>query len=154
MGHRFTRRELYDFVWSESVRILSQRFQLSDVGFAKICRKASIPRPPRGYWAKLAVGKSVSKIPFPPRGPGMPDLIEIEPPITRKHASGEAMPSVAEPQAIPPRPSLPIEIQHLLDKTRNAIGRVPITRDLSVPHPLVAKALAKDEERRQKILRL
>jgi hypothetical protein len=153
VGHRFTRRELYDLVWSEPVRALAQRFQLSDVGFAKICRKAGIPRPPRGFWAKLAAGKRVSTIPFPPRGPGMADLVEIEPPRARWRAGLGATHLPGEPEVLPPPPSLPVEIQQLIEETRAAIGRVPMTRDLSVPHPLIAKALAKDEERRQKMLK-
>lgn len=54
IGHRFTRRELYDLVWSEPVRVPAQRFQLFDVGFVKICRKAGIPSPPRAWALKEA----------------------------------------------------------------------------------------------------
>ena len=38
---------------------------LSDVGLAKVCRKYEIPRPPVGYWAKLAHGKNVEKTELP-----------------------------------------------------------------------------------------
>lgn len=38
---------------------------LSDVGLAKICRKYDIPRPPVGYWAKIAHGKDVERIDLP-----------------------------------------------------------------------------------------
>jgi hypothetical protein len=151
MGHRYTRRELYDLVWSEPVSVLSSRFGLSDVGFAKICRRARIPLPPRGYWAKRSAGKKVSEIAFPERGPGMADLVEIEPPVRRAQtAVGTAL--AAEPE-VPAPPSLPPAIGQLLEKTRAAIGRVPITRDLAAPHTLIAAALAKDEARRQKMLR-
>ena len=70
MSHTFTRQELYDLVWSEPMRTLAGRFELSDIGLAKACKKASIPRPPRGYWNKLAAGKPVSKTPLSARGPG------------------------------------------------------------------------------------
>jgi hypothetical protein len=152
MGHRFTRRELYDLVWSEAVSALSSRFGLSDVGFAKICRRARIPLPPRGYWAKKSAGKPVAQIPFPERGPGMADLVEIDPPARRTRTTADAT-QAAEPDVAPLPPPLPPVIEQLLRKTRGAIGRVPVTRDLTTPHTLIANALAKDEARRQKMLR-
>ena len=33
----------------------------SDVGLAKICKKLSIPRPPRGYWTKKSYGVRTRK---------------------------------------------------------------------------------------------
>jgi hypothetical protein len=51
------RQKLYDEVWSDPVSIVAQRYGLSDVGLAKICRKLRIPLPGRGYWAKVKVGK-------------------------------------------------------------------------------------------------
>jgi hypothetical protein len=151
MGHRFTRRELYDLVWAEPVNALASRFGLSDVGFAKICRRARIPLPPRGYWAKRSAGKRVAPIPFPERGPGMSDLVEIKPPVGRTKPTA-GTPSAAEP-ALPPPPPVPLAIQQLLEKTRAAVGRVAVTRDLETPHTLIVDALAKDEVRRQKMLR-
>ena len=54
-----TRRELYDLVWSIPITKLSKKYGLSDVGFAKICKKYNIPRPPRGYWARIASGQTL-----------------------------------------------------------------------------------------------
>lgn len=50
MSHTFTRKELYELVWSEPMRDLAKRFEISDVGLAKACRTAEIPVPPRDYW--------------------------------------------------------------------------------------------------------
>lgn len=60
-----TREELYQKVWATPISRLAKEFGLSDVGLAKICRKMKIPRPPRGYWAKLEAGHKVSKTPLP-----------------------------------------------------------------------------------------
>lgn len=60
-----TRQELYDEVWSMAVSKLAPKYNLSDVGFAKFCKRCDIPRPPRGYWAKLEAGKNVKKTPLP-----------------------------------------------------------------------------------------
>jgi hypothetical protein len=77
MAHRWSRQELYDLVWSEPMKKLAPRFGLSDVRVAKICRKADIPLPERGYWAQLQAGKTVFKRPLPPRGLGMSDMVSI-----------------------------------------------------------------------------
>lgn len=71
MAHRFTRAELYKLVWSEPMRSLAKRFEVSDVGLAKACQRYDIPRPGRGYWAKLKAGKAVQQAPLPRRGPGL-----------------------------------------------------------------------------------
>lgn len=52
MVHQLTRTELYELVWSEPMTKLAKRFGISDVGLAKACRRAGIPVPERGYWAK------------------------------------------------------------------------------------------------------
>ncbi len=64
---RFNREKLYDQVWSQPVRTVAAEYGISDVALAKTCRKLKIPRPGRGYWAKVASGKRVrSRPPLPP----------------------------------------------------------------------------------------
>jgi hypothetical protein len=48
----FTRQELYDLVWSEPIKTLAARFDISDVGLAKTCHKENVPVPEGGHWAK------------------------------------------------------------------------------------------------------
>src|SRR5688500_19556469 len=61
-----TCEELYDAVWSTPVETLAKQFGMSDVALAKRCKNQNVPRPPRGYWAKVAAGQKPRKIPFPP----------------------------------------------------------------------------------------
>ncbi len=77
MPHSFSRRALYDLVWSEPVQALAKRLALSDRGLAKICAAANIPVPNRGYWAKLQAGKSVPLQPLPERGLGQSDEVNF-----------------------------------------------------------------------------
>jgi hypothetical protein len=60
-----TREELYSLVWAKPMTEVGQDFQISDRAMAKICARKQVPVPPRGYWAKKNVGKSVSKPPLP-----------------------------------------------------------------------------------------
>lgn len=61
-----TRSDLYERVWSTPMSTLAREFGLSDRGLAKICERHNIPRPPRGYWAKLEAGQAPPKSPLPP----------------------------------------------------------------------------------------
>jgi len=70
------RKELYQKIWKTPITRLSKEYGLSDVGFAKICKKHNIPRPPRGYWARKAAGYRVKQLPLPP---GENVTIEINP---------------------------------------------------------------------------
>jgi ankyrin repeat protein len=60
---RYDRQKIYDEIWSEPMQHVAKRYGMSDVGFAKICKKLQIPRPGLGYWAKKAAGKPVPKQP-------------------------------------------------------------------------------------------
>ena len=77
-----SRIELYKQVWETPVTQLAKTYGLSDVGFAKICKKYNIPRPPRGYWAKKASGQYMQKLPLPKRS--SEEIIEICPNISNQ----------------------------------------------------------------------
>ncbi len=61
-----TREKLYKQVWSEPMLSLATKYGVSSSYLARICTRLNVPRPERGYWAKLEHGKSVSQIPLPP----------------------------------------------------------------------------------------
>ncbi|TVT87921.1 hypothetical protein [Pseudomonas sp. RGB] len=48
----FTVAELFEKVWQTSMVKLAREIDVSDVAVAKACRKAGIPLPGRGHWAK------------------------------------------------------------------------------------------------------
>ena len=60
-----TRLELYEKVWATPATKIAAQMGISDVALAKRCKKLNIPRPPRGYWAKIAVGRKPAKKPLP-----------------------------------------------------------------------------------------
>lgn len=61
-----SREQLHEEVWSKPIVQLAKTYGLSDVGLAKLCKRHDIPRPPRGYWARLEAGQSPRKTPLPP----------------------------------------------------------------------------------------
>lgn len=53
-----TRAELYELVWQYPISELARQFQVPATSLAKTCDYYCIPRPPAGYWHKLAFGKA------------------------------------------------------------------------------------------------
>lgn len=82
---RETRLELYKRVWETPVTRLAKAYGLSDVGFAKSCKKYNIPRPPRGYGAQKAAGHRMTKAPLPRRSSD--EMIKISPNLSNQFNS-------------------------------------------------------------------
>ncbi len=59
------REKLYNEVWTEPVTTVAGRYDLSDNGLRKHCRKYGIPLPPLGYWARVRAGQKVQKSSLP-----------------------------------------------------------------------------------------
>lgn len=90
-AHYLKREDLHKLVWTAPVTEIAARLGVSDVGLAKACRRAEVPIPARGYWAKIEAGQHVSQEPLPPAPTGLPELIRIRgtrppPDLVRKAA--------------------------------------------------------------------
>lgn len=75
--HYFKRDALYELVWTAPVYEVAARLGVSDVAVAKLCRRADIPLPPRGYWQRLDAGQCVDRPALPPAPAGLPPLLRI-----------------------------------------------------------------------------
>ncbi len=64
---RYDRQRLYDEIWKESSEAVAKRYGVTGVAIAKACRLMDIPKPPRGYWAKVAAGGKLPKRPPLPK---------------------------------------------------------------------------------------
>lgn len=67
-----SREALYEMVWSEPMLRVATRFGVSSSYMARVCTLLNVPRPERGYWAKLVVGKAPKQSPLPEPRPGDP----------------------------------------------------------------------------------
>ena len=129
MLHTFYRQDLFDLVWSEPTRTIAKRLGISDVGLAKACRRADLLLPPRGYWAKLAAGKTVKKPHLPRRGPGMSDRIVLG---RDRWSWGPDPVDLSTPD--PPPPTFLETLEELAGRLREQVGAVRRTRDLGGAH--------------------
>jgi hypothetical protein len=108
---------------------LAAELRLSGRGLAKVCARLQVSVPPRGYWAKLMVGKAVTKPDLPAATDGTPAETVITPTSPRTEP---ALPSDVEAQ-----------IKQVLETRANIC--VPVT--LAKPHALVKGWLERDRER-------
>ncbi|MBS1161075.1 MAG: hypothetical protein H6R15_3494 [Proteobacteria bacterium] len=70
-----SREELYERIWSSPMTQVAAELGISDVALAKRCKKLNVPKPPVGYWAKVAAGQT----PIKQALPAEPKPIEYEP---------------------------------------------------------------------------
>lgn len=66
-SHRYDRQRLYDEVWKEPSEAVAKHYGVTGVALAKACRLMDVPKPPRGYWAKVAAGRKLPKRPPLPK---------------------------------------------------------------------------------------
>lgn len=119
---------LYEEVWTDPVITVAQRYGLSDVGLAKICRRLKIPLPGRGYWAKLNAGKPTQRTKLPAiDANALPDIHVTKPDPAKHEARAEAKKKAAS--------------------AKESVGAIVVPGELSDPHPLV-RAAAKRLQRR------
>jgi len=64
-GGVVSRKELFALVWAEPMLKVAKRFGCSSSYMARVCASMNVPRPERGYWAKLAFGQTVRKPAMP-----------------------------------------------------------------------------------------
>lgn len=65
-----SREEIYQLVWAKPMTKVSKQFGVSGSYMARVCAMLNVPRPERGYWAKLAVGKAPPPALLPEARPG------------------------------------------------------------------------------------
>jgi hypothetical protein len=88
-----TREDLYVLVWTEPMLKVAARFGVSSSYMARVCMLLNVPRPERGYWAKLAVGKA----------PKRPILPEPRPGDSLEWVRDGTQPNLSQPLPKPPK---------------------------------------------------
>jgi len=73
----FTRQELYELVWKEPLSRLAKKYNISDNGLRKRCKKLNIPLPEVGYWQKLQYNKPVTRKKLPKENPSGIEKIDL-----------------------------------------------------------------------------
>ena len=131
-----SREELYSQIWSMSMIRLAAQYGITGTGLAKICARLNVPCPPRGYWAKKAVGKPVVQYRLPEAGRETPLQVTITP---------------APPPAPPSK--VQTELQQQIAAAQANHSGLAVPSRLVRPHTVIAQWLSEYDRRKQEALR-
>ncbi|WP_421416785.1 hypothetical protein [Agrobacterium tumefaciens] len=53
-----SREELFALVWERPTSEIANELGISDVAVAMLCEKLQVPKPPRGYWARVVAAQA------------------------------------------------------------------------------------------------
>ena len=132
-----TREELHRLVWSVPMQRLAKAFAMSDVALAKHCRKADVPVPPRGWWARREAGQKVDVTPLPATPPGalsVPLALAMPREFAEPSGPGE---QPSDPDAAPVFP----DIAMFRDEVARTVPEVRVATKTLTGHPIVARLL-------------
>lgn len=115
-----SREQLYRELWSEPAVAVAERYGISDVGLAKVCRRYNIPKPGLGYWAKREVGRAPAPTPLPPASDPALQSVHFQP-------GDQASPTADVPD---------------YEREKDPEWRIRVPPDLKLTHPLVKAAAA------------
>lgn len=59
-----SREELFALVWEKPTQVVARELGVSDVAIAKLCARLQVPKPPRGYWARVQSGQMPKRPPL------------------------------------------------------------------------------------------
>lgn len=127
----FTRAEMFERVWATPLLQLAKEIGVSDVALGKACRRAKIPLPGRGYWAKDAKARSQPKL--PKNHDAFHDTVSFRVLDAEAHAA-----------MIASRKSMPVPAadgENVTSTAEGANAAIVVPATLEAPHPLVARTL-------------
>jgi hypothetical protein len=91
-----SRDKLYELVWQEPMLRVAERLGVSSSYMARVCTELRVPRPQRGYWAQLEVGKAPEMPALPSARPGDVVVWTVGGPFTTGRPRVTAAPRTAE----------------------------------------------------------
>jgi len=59
-----SREELFARVWERPATDVAEELGISGVALGKLCSRLQVPKPPRGYWARVASGETLRRPPL------------------------------------------------------------------------------------------
>ena len=59
-----SREKLFALIWEKPTVEVARDMGISDVAVAKLCARLQVPKPPRGYWARVEAGQAPRRPPL------------------------------------------------------------------------------------------
>ena len=64
MQREISREELFAMIWERPTQEIAKELGVSDVAIGKLCTRLQVPKPPRGYWARVQSGQTPRRPPL------------------------------------------------------------------------------------------
>ena len=144
MSANFTRKALYELVWTKPRSQVAKEVGVSDVWIGKMCRRQNVPAPPPGYWANLATGsRRRRKYVKPPLLYSVVERIEEEHEELAARFAGFDPNDFDEP--VPPPPVFPHTLEESLARYRQLVDALPVPKSTRGLHPIAQKLVKEDD---------
>jgi hypothetical protein len=109
----FTRKQLYEAVWSRPLKHIAEEHHTSYPELVRACETMAVPRPTGNHWTLVAMGKDVAE------GPALPEREDVPTSLTLRRRVPRPRDATSAKQAIEP-----VEDDHpLLEATRKVLGK-------------------------------
>lgn len=86
-SREISREELFAMVWERPTQEVAKELGVSGVAIGKLCVRLQVPKPPRGYWARVQSGQ----IPRRPPLKAFRDELELRRQVATRARSAEAL---------------------------------------------------------------
>jgi hypothetical protein len=156
MERKFTREELYELVWLKPMTQLADSLGISDVMLGKLCKKLSVPRPPRGYWVGITSSKNKGKwvkpplMPLPSGAETYHDIVERDFEERRKQLSKKFDWEDLSIEIPPPPEKFIVPVDEQVDRLFSQLPNLKEFWSHSELHPATQKLIFADDQRKKK----
>ena len=99
LSKRVKREELYEAVWSRTIKALAQEWNTTYLRLVQACEEMEVPRPSQGHWQLVARGLAIEKEPLPERTRKVPDELTLIPQGVRSEKKKAARETVVVAKA-------------------------------------------------------
>ncbi len=121
----FDRETLYGQVWAQPLVRIAEEYEVTGTELAKACDRLGVPRPPPGYWQKVAAGKAPPRPTLPPPEAGAVVSLPV-------HRAARSTTDLGHPDVSD-------EVRGFFERVA-AVKRVRIPKKLSRPHRLLKES--------------
>lgn len=150
-----TRQQLYELLWTKPTTEIAKELGVSDVWVGKVCKRANIPKPPPGYWQKIAAGKVIKRLPLPPPRPLQAINMYVlgDTSRSRYYRTFDWPQPKTDDEPIPPPPDPPFfsePMEQVRARAEALMAPLKLNETLTRPHAMTFRLLSGDERRAAK----
>lgn len=138
----FSRQDLFEAVWRSPIRSLAEEYGVTAASISNACKVMEVPRPKRGHWTLVSMGRTPERPLLPQAHEGIPSITALKKQVPKTGGSNkpQAGSSSSEPSGsahLPPELSVEPATDHpLIISSQKALQAAKVgDRGQLVPPP-------------------